>query len=66
MKKAIKIILVILLLVVLIITLMWTFKICPPQGPWMSPPWCANKSFTRRSFDIKTEAKHLDKGLRNS
>lgn len=27
-------------LIFLIIMIMWIFKICPPAGPWMSPPWC--------------------------
>jgi len=27
-------------LVLLIVIVMWIFKICPPQGPWMMPPWC--------------------------
>ena len=27
-------------LMILIVVVMWIFKICPPQGPWMMPPWC--------------------------
>jgi len=28
-------------LILLIVIIMWVFKICPPSGPWMMPPWCS-------------------------
>lgn len=55
MKKVIFILLFLLLLAGLIVGLMFTFKICPPQGPWPTPPWCQAKKFFRNSFEIKTE-----------
>ncbi|MBI2448238.1 adenylate/guanylate cyclase domain-containing protein [Candidatus Microgenomates bacterium] len=28
--------------VLLVVIIMWIGKICPPQGPWATPPWCQN------------------------
>lgn len=37
------------------IIFMWIFKICPPQGEWMMPPWCAISEKTSVSVDEKAE-----------
>lgn len=40
MKKIIKIPLIAVGILILVTILMASFNICPPQGPWPSPPWC--------------------------
>ncbi|MDO9097362.1 MAG: hypothetical protein Q7U60_04500 [Candidatus Methanoperedens sp.] len=41
MNKMMKILLIVVVLFFIVIpALMFTFKLCPPQGPWPSPPWC--------------------------
>ncbi len=41
MRKSLKILLIILALFFIVIpALMAAFKVCPPSGPWPSPPWC--------------------------
>jgi len=55
MKKIIISLLILLVLAGLMVGLMFSFKICPPQGPWPTPPWCQEKNFVRNNFTIKTE-----------
>lgn len=33
-----------------IVILMASFRICPPSGPWPTPPWCVE--FERKHFDL--------------
>src|SRR3989344_6219956 len=40
MKKLIKIIGIIVGIIVLVTLIMAIFSICPPKGPWPTPPWC--------------------------
>jgi len=45
MKKVMKISLIIIsifVLIMIIISSMFLFKLCPPEGPWPTPPWCAS------------------------
>ncbi len=55
MKKSFKTCLIILIIVgllcVISIAAMFFLKICPPQGPWMMPPWC-EKSETNTSPNL--------------
>ena len=39
-KTILYIIVGIIIFIFLAIVIMWIFKICPPAGPWMMPPWC--------------------------
>lgn len=52
--KLIKIIIVLLIIVFLGVLVMYFTKICPPAGPWPTPPWCASSSsgdFVYRHLD---------------
>jgi len=40
MKKLFKIIIIFIILIIIALGIMFAFKICPPQGPWIMPPWC--------------------------
>ena len=40
MRRVIKIIFVVLGVLIALFALMTIFKVCPPQGPWPTPPWC--------------------------
>lgn len=33
-----------------VVILMASFRICPPSGPWPTPPWCVE--FERKHFDL--------------
>jgi len=50
MKKSVKTCLIILIIVGLLcvfgIAAMFFLKVCPPQGPWMMPPWCETSTKT--------------------
>ncbi|MEI7620196.1 MAG: hypothetical protein WCJ57_01355 [Candidatus Falkowbacteria bacterium] len=59
MKIIVKILSALFLLLVVIVVFMFAFDICPPQGPWISPPWCASSSFKRPTYDMKIETSHL-------
>jgi len=58
MKKIVRILLFILLSLVVVVAIMFAFKICPPVGPWPTPPWCG-AGFTRNTYEITTNAVHL-------
>lgn len=60
MKTLIKILLGLFLLVAVSVGIMFIFNICPPQGPWASPPWCAQNSFVRPNYEMKIESQHLN------
>jgi hypothetical protein len=69
MKKSIKIILIILsiiLFIILVISTMFSFTLCPPSGPWPSPPWC--KTYSPVFYEIEVEAEPLSqiKGVQMS
>lgn len=40
MGKLKGVIVAVILIPVATVLVMWAFKICPPQGPWPTPPWC--------------------------
>lgn len=52
MKKWIKYSLIGIIILIIGIISMFVFKLCPPEGPWPSPPWCVKV--------IPFEAKDLD------
>lgn len=37
---------------------MFVFKICPPVGPWPTPPWCSGV-FVRNVYTVNTNAVYL-------
>ena len=43
MKKLIKILGIIVGIIVLVTLIMAIFSICPPKGPWPTPPWCKDR-----------------------
>ena len=57
MNKILKIVSLIVGILVLIIIMMAVFRICPPEGPWPSPPWCSDNSVSQNSlhFNITNE-----------
>jgi len=59
MNKLFKIICVSIFIILITLIVMFSFKICPPKGPWMSPPWCDSK-FTRNIFNLEVKASHLN------
>lgn len=54
MKK----ILIVLGVVIVIIVTMFFLNICPPKGPWPTPPWCKG-DFQVFNYDIDTKPSHL-------
>lgn len=60
MNKIFKIIITLVLLALITMTAMFCFKICPPKGPWMSPPWCGSPSFIRNTYELDAKASHLN------
>lgn len=50
MKTLFKKITYVVLGVVGIVAIMAVFRLCPPQGPWLIPPWCMD--FERKHFDL--------------
>lgn len=59
MIKIVKLITILIFFVLTIIAIMFTFKICPPKGPWPTPPWCSTKNFERIFYNIKTNSQKL-------
>jgi len=53
MKKLFKIIIIFIILIIVALGIMFAFKICPPPGPWMMPPWCANKVSIKKGVETK-------------
>jgi hypothetical protein len=47
-----------IILIIIIIGVMFVFKICPPVGPWPTPPWCGGV-FIRNEYKVETNAVHL-------
>lgn len=58
MKKFLIIIISIIAILIVSVSAMFVFKICPPVGPWPTPPWC-NGNFIRNEYVVKTNAIHL-------
>lgn len=59
MSILLKLIKWIVIIVVLVIGIMFVFKLCPPPGPWMSPPWCVDNSFEAVEYETSFEAGNL-------
>jgi len=68
MNKISKIIVLIMGALVFSVALMAIFKICPPKGPWPTPPWCsiqeANSSFNYSKLPYIED--DSSKGLKNN
>jgi len=60
MKKIFKYLFGILGLILILTLLMSVFHICPPAGPWPTPPWCGAKSFEKIIYRIDVKAERLD------
>ncbi len=45
MKKAAKIFIGVFILLLIGATSMFVFKLCPPEGPWIKPPWCEGSAY---------------------
>jgi len=41
-----------ILFIVLVVALMFAGKVCPPQGPWPTPPWCATATRNVYTVDV--------------
>ncbi len=53
MKKIVIIPIAIVATIILLVIAMFAFQLCPPSGPWPSPPWCGS------NFYIPYEYKEL-------
>lgn len=51
MKKIILTLVGIIFLVIIAVGSMLLFNICPPQGPWPTPPWCS-AGFTKYEYEV--------------
>lgn len=56
--KNMKKILIILGVIILIVIIMFLANICPPKGPWPTPPWCKG-SFEIFNYPVSVQASHL-------
>ncbi|MCK9344865.1 MAG: hypothetical protein M0P64_01915 [Candidatus Pacebacteria bacterium] len=59
MKRAIKYILIALAVALSIIVAMFAFDVCPPRGPWPTPPWCSSNNFERKVYGRTVETAKL-------
>jgi hypothetical protein len=69
MKKSSKIILIFLIMFVLffvIVVMMFLFTLCPPKGPWPTPPWCKQYSPVFYEIDVKADKLSQIKGVQMS
>jgi len=53
MKKIFRIFGGIVVLFLILSAGMFAFKLCPPKGPWITPPWCS-ADFTRHTYTVST------------
>lgn len=53
MKKGIFIVAGVVVFLIVIVAIMFIFSICPPKGPWPTPPWCG-KDFTKYTYEVNT------------
>lgn len=60
MKKITKYSLATLGVVILIIALMAVFDVCPPRGPWPTPPWCSVNNFERKVYTREVNASKIN------
>jgi len=61
MNKLLKIFISIIVFIFLILVLMAIFKICPPDGPWIMPPWCGKGKIEKSNVrDKNTNNNYLD------
>lgn len=60
MKTIIKTLIGLFLFLVLVSGVMAIFDICPPPGPWPTPPWCSQSSFKRPVYNLEIETKTLN------
>lgn len=58
MKKILLTLLFIALAIIIIIAVMFSLNICPPKGPWPTPPWC-NAKFTKYEYELNVSPKYL-------
>ncbi len=45
--------------VILILIIMYAFNICPPEGPWPSPPWCQHKVVIENKTNAINETQEI-------
>ncbi|MFA6353410.1 MAG: hypothetical protein WCW93_00540 [Candidatus Paceibacterota bacterium] len=58
MKKFLIFVIGIILILIIAVSVMFILKICPPVGPWPTPPWCSG-IFIRNEYLVNTNAIHL-------
>lgn len=58
MKKFLRVLFIFLTLVVLIVGAMFYWNICPPHGPWPTPPWCRS-NFVIYNYDLEVAVEPL-------
>jgi len=58
MKKLFILIIGFLFVGIILLISMFLFKICPPVGPWPTPPWCSN-NFVRHTYLVNTVAQKI-------
>lgn len=58
MKKIILVIAGIIFLIILSVGAMFVFNICPPQGPWPTPPWCS-AGFIKYEYEVNVVPSYL-------
>lgn len=58
MKRFLIIIISIIVILIITISVMFIYKICPPVGPWPTPPWC-NGVYIHNEYIVDTNAVHL-------
>lgn len=59
MKKVFVIIFAFILCVFLSVVVMYIFKICPPSGPWPTPPWC-QAGYEVFQYEVNVMPKYLN------
>ncbi len=60
MSILLKLIKWIAIIIILVIGIMFVFKLCPPPGPWASPPWCVDNSFEAVTYETAHEPGNLE------
>lgn len=51
MKKILIAIVTLIVIVIIGVIVMFAFSLCPPQGPWPTPPWC-RAGFTVYQYEV--------------
>src|SRR5210317_1385558 len=39
---------------------MYYFDICPPKGPWPTPPWCEKYEFVQPEYTLEFETGYIN------